>query len=146
MTKNWYTHFIPLLIYFLSLLTQYGISGYYNQKLWNCPIKERFFQKIDHSCIYFLIAGSYTPMCLLVCTKEIGDNLHGYISTEWAVELLIIVWEFALLGIIKTLFIRVLPAIFNTLLYIGIGCSCLPYLVNMGNVLVMRDLIAAMIV
>jgi hemolysin III len=49
------------------------------------------FQRLDHSMIYVLIAGTYTPVCLLA--------LHG--SVRWA--LLAIVWTGAIAGVLVTL-------------------------------------------
>jgi hemolysin III len=48
------------------------------------PLKvsqEKFFRKLDHSSIYLMIAGSYTPTCLIMLRGWLGYSL---LSTVWA--------------------------------------------------------------
>jgi hemolysin III len=54
-----------------------------------------WLRKLDHSAIYLLIAGTYTPICLY------------YFSGFWRMGLLIVIWALAFLGIaVKLLIIR----------------------------------------
>ena len=131
--RDWRAHFLPLIVYFASILCQYAVSGYYNQKIWKCPLKERLFQKLDHSCIYLLISGSYTQMCVIV----VPYDFHW----EFSFQLLFIVWFLAICGVLKTLFLSVMPAIIDTLIYIGLGCACLPYLGWIIQAITIRDLL-----
>lgn len=72
----------------------------------------KLFRKIDHMMIFVLIAGSYTPVCLIV----LGGNL-GY-------QLLALVWGIALLGIlIKACWITC-PKWFSSIIYIAMGWVC----------------------
>ena len=69
----------------------------------------KVFRKIDHMMIFVLIAGSYTPVCLIVLGGRIG-----YI-------LLATVWGIALAGIlIKALWITC-PKWFSSVIYIAMG-------------------------
>lgn len=66
-------------------------------------------RKLDHSMIYVLIAGSYTPLCVIV--------LHGI----WGTGLLVAIWAIALGGILLTLFYFQAPRWLTTAIYIFMG-------------------------
>lgn len=74
------------LIYALSLTTLYGASSAYH-RLGRTVWSQRWLRRVDHATIYVLIAGSYTPICLLV--------LEG--ATRWT--LLGGVWLAAAVGV-----------------------------------------------
>lgn len=78
--------------------------------LHSMPVKyKRFFAILDHSSIYILIAGTYTPFLLIA----IGDTL--------GIVLLCVMWSIALFGIVfKCLFIHRFEA-FSLALYIIMG-------------------------
>lgn len=67
-------------IYGTALIVMYGSSTLYHA-ITHKEIKE-FFQKFDHSAIYFLIAGSYTPVLLISIV-----GIEGWIlfSIEWLI-------------------------------------------------------------
>lgn len=67
------------------------------------------FRKLDHMAIYLLIAGTYTPFCLVV--------LHGYF--RWLI--FGIVWGLAIFGIIFKLFYTGKKELLSTILYLAIG-------------------------
>ena len=70
---------------------------------------KKVFRILDHSAIYLLIAGTYTPFCLI--------TLHGPLG--WTI--LVIVWSLAAAGIVfKSIFIGKLEII-STLVYIAMG-------------------------
>ena len=63
-------HMLCAIIYGTSLVVMYGSSTLYHA-LTNTELK-RLFQKFDHSAIYFLIAGTYTPIVLITIGGEAG--------------------------------------------------------------------------
>lgn len=73
-------------IFGASLVTLYLSSTLYHL-FTGTRIKE-FFQLLDHSCIYLLIAGTYTPVTLITLSGSWGWSLFG------------VVWGLALTGII----------------------------------------------
>ena len=73
------------IIYGSALVVMYGSSTLYHA-IRNTELK-RLFQKFDHSAIYFLIAGSYTPIVLVAIGGETG----------WIIFL--IEWTIAIIGI-----------------------------------------------
>jgi hemolysin III len=73
-------------IYALSLVAVFGASAAYHRGEWT-PKALRRMKRLDHSMIFVLIAGSYTPIALLV--------LHG----PWSIVILSVVWAGAVAGI-----------------------------------------------
>lgn len=133
--------YLPALaIYFATALIQYGVSAYYNQKMWKCPQKEKCWQRIDHACIYLLMAGHYTGACLIVLDNNINEN--GFLLSKWNVELLYIGWIFTVCGIVKTLIFRRCPVQVDVIAYIGIGsCPVFVYWYHICRILTMRDIL-----
>lgn len=74
-------------IYTASLLLGFGTSAGYHRLARN-PRAQQIMQRLDHSMIFVLIAGSYTPVCLLG------------LPTSWGIPLLCVVWAGALAGIL----------------------------------------------
>lgn len=78
-------------VYALSLAALFGTSATYHRITWS-PRARAVMRRLDHSMIFVLIAGTYTPFCLIV--------LHG----AWAYAVLATVWAGAISGILlKTL-------------------------------------------
>ena len=74
-------------IYTASLLLGFGTSAAYH-RLARTPRAQMIMQRMDHSMIFVLIAGSYTPICLLA------------LPATWGIPLLCIVWTGAAIGIV----------------------------------------------
>jgi hemolysin III len=70
-------------------------------------------RKIDHSAIYLLIAGTYTPFCI--------NAFNGF----WKWGLLGIIWSLALIGITVKIFIIRAPRWLNAGIYVAMGWLCL---------------------
>lgn len=102
---------VSLSIYVLSMILLYFASTIYH----SLDISERVnrnLRKFDHMMIFVLIAGTYTPVCLIALKGTLG------------IVLLSIVWGIAILGIIvKALWINC-PKWFSSVLYIGMGWTC----------------------
>ena len=73
-------------IYALSVAALFGTSALYHRVTWASQAARRWMRRLDHSMIFFLIAGTYTPFALLV--------LEGDLATV----ILIVVWAGALGG------------------------------------------------
>ena len=99
------------IIYLTSMILLYAASTMYHtfdvsEKINRC------LKKFDHMMISVLIAGTYTPICLLVLEKPLGYFL------------LTLVWSFALVGIVIKAFWVNCPKWFSSVLYIGMGWTC----------------------
>ncbi|PWL19753.1 DNA-binding protein [Falsochrobactrum shanghaiense] len=98
---------ISAAVYLASLLTALGLSALYN--IWPVSPMKWFLRRFDHSAIYLLIAGTYTPFAI-----HMG-------AAAW--PLLLFVWSVAGIGIMLKLF---LPGRFDRLsilLYLALGWS-----------------------
>ena len=63
-------HFIAMAIFMASMILLYGASAtYHSVNLTGRYL--RIFRKLDHMMIFVLIAGSYTPVCLIVLGGEL---------------------------------------------------------------------------
>ncbi len=100
-------HVVGISIYGASLIALYAASTLY-PAVQHLPAK-RILRIIDHSAIYLLIAGTYTPFTLV--------NLHG----AWGWTLLGLVWTMALLGIAWKLVHVERNVVASTILYIAMG-------------------------
>ena len=102
---------IAMSIFMGSMILLYAASTTYHSVDFSGE-RLRFFRKIDHMMIFVLIAGSYTPVCLIVL-----DGKQG-------VMLLTLVWSIAIVGmLIKALWITC-PKWFSSLIYIAMGWVC----------------------
>ena len=77
-------------VYAVSLSALLGVSALYHRVNWR-PAARRWMRRLDHTMIFLLIAGTYTPFALLVLDGAIAQIV------------LIAVWAFALGGIILNL-------------------------------------------
>lgn len=102
---------ISLAIYSASMILLYAASTTYHTFDISAKINT-ILKKWDHMMISVLIAGSYTPICLLVLKGKTG------------LILLAIVWSFAIVGILIKAFWVYCPKWISSILYIGMGWTC----------------------
>jgi hemolysin III len=96
-------------IYAVSLSALFGTSALYHRVNWTRPNVRLWMRRLDHSMIFFLIAGTYTPFALLV--------LHGALANA----ILIVVWAGAVAGaLVETVWINH-PKWVSVLIYMAIG-------------------------
>lgn len=88
-TNDVNTNILPAVIYGTTLIVMYGSSTLYHA-LTNRELKH-LFQKFDHSAIYFLIAGSYTPIALIIIGGEAGWIIF---AIEWSIAIIGIALKF----------------------------------------------------
>ncbi|MCI8427061.1 MAG: hemolysin III family protein [Lachnospira sp.] len=104
-------HVISLTIFIVSMILLYAASTTYHT-FDISPKVNQILKKLDHCMISVMIAGSYTPVCLIV--------LHG--ATGYT--LLALVWGIALLGIVFKLCWVSCPRWVSSALYIIMGWVC----------------------
>lgn len=105
------THVLALAVFIISMILLYTASTVYHS-LDISPKVNQLLRKIDHMMIFILIAGTYTPICMLV----LGDK------TGWS--LLALVWGIAIAGIIINALWITCPKWFSSLIYIAMGWVC----------------------
>lgn len=104
-------YIISLAIYAASLILLYAASTTYH----TFDLSEKvntILKKIDHMMIFVLIAGSYTPICLLVLNQKTGRIM------------LALIWGIAIIGILIKAFWVFCPKWVSSVLYIGMGWTC----------------------
>lgn len=100
-------------IYAISMLCLYTASTVYHSL--NIGWKGRIFlRKLDHIMIYFLIAGTYTPVCAI--------SLEGTVSGKL---MLLIIWSMAILGSAFTLFWINMPRYLTAIIYLVMGWTAI---------------------
>jgi hemolysin III len=78
------------LVYGVTLVLLFSISAVYHRMHWPLSIR-RVIGRIDHAAIFLLIAGTYTPFCLLLGPGP-GHRLLAAVWTAAAVGIVVVVW------------------------------------------------------
>jgi len=100
---------LAVAIYAASLSALLGTSALYHRVDWKRPEVRRWMRRLDHSMIFFLIAGTYTPFALLV--------LNGALATA----ILVAVWAGAIAGAIVELIWIDHPKWASVTVYMALG-------------------------
>lgn len=109
---------ISATVFGLSLIALYATSGWYHTIIAS-PKRLMLWKKLDHTMIFVLIAGTYTPYCLLGLPQPLG-----YI-------LLSVVWGIAIIGSLMMIFWISMPRWLNTALYVLMGWVALSCVIEM---------------
>ena len=104
-------YIISITVYAISLILLYAASTTYHT-IDRSERVNKILKKIDHMMISVLIAGSYTPICLLVLKGRTG------------IILLSIVWGIAVIEMLIKAFWVFCPKWVSSVLYIGMGWTC----------------------
>jgi hemolysin III len=109
-------------VFAVGLAGVFGASAAYHRVAWSVPARNRM-KRLDHSMIFILIAGTYTPLCLLA------------LSGAWSVVTLATVWAGAITGIVlKQVNIDGLRRLCG-FLYIALGWASIVALPQMFHVM-----------
>lgn len=100
-------------IYAASLVNLLATSATYHIPNWSPTARARMRQ-LDHAAIFILIAGTFTPICLLVMDESAGKTL------------LAIVWAGAALGTLKEFLWPRAPKVVTALICVLLGWSGIP--------------------
>jgi hemolysin III len=95
-------------VFAASLIALYSTSATYHTITWGRRMRG-LMKRLDHSMIFVLIAGTYTPFCLLAA------------STAWGVSILAVVWSIAIAGIVLKIAWPGAPRWLGVGLYVGTG-------------------------
>lgn len=104
-------YLISLSIFIISMILLYAASTIYH----TFDLSEQtnwILKKCDHMMIFVMIAGSYTPICLVVLGGKLGTGL------------LILIWSIAIAGMTLKLFWVYCPKWVSSVLYIAMGWTC----------------------
>ncbi len=105
-------HVVSFTIFGSTLVMMFASSSLYH----GLKISEKkiaVFRRIDHIMIFLLIAGTYTPICLVPLRGPWGWSIFG------------VVWGLALAGIVIKIFFMNVPRWISTLIYLIMGWVCI---------------------
>lgn len=109
--QSGWENFLAMAIFMGSMILLYGASAtYHSVDLTGRSL--RVFRKLDHMMIFVLIAGSYTPICLIVLGGKLGYTL------------LALVWGIAAVGMLVKACWITCPKWFSSVIYIAMGWVC----------------------
>ena len=103
---------VSMSLFMVSMILLYGASTLYHSL--NLSDKGNLLlRRLDHSMIFVLIAGSYTPVCLLCLPGRLG------------LPLLALIWGLAAVGILVTIVLIGCPRWVSSVIYIAMGWTCI---------------------
>lgn len=105
------THGISMTLFMLGVILLYTASTVYHSLDLSEQANVRL-RKIDHTMIYVLIAGSYSPICLVALGNKTG------------IILFCIIWSFAFIGCFQSIFFIHCPKWVSASIYIIMGWLC----------------------
>jgi len=103
---------VSLLVYGVALILMFSASTAYHLIKARPPVTQ-VLRKLDHSAIYLLIAGTYTPICL------------HFFTGFWQWGVVAIIWLMAIVGIVIKLFVIRAPRWLSAGVYLAMGWLCL---------------------
>jgi hemolysin III len=95
-------------VYGVALCALFGVSATYHRLRWSPPARRRM-RRLDHATIFVMIAGSYTPLCLLVLRGATGNAI------------LAVAWVGAVVGVAFAATGVAEKSVFGLVCYIGLG-------------------------
>ena len=110
---------LSFIIYGVSMIVLYAASTFYHAA--KDPKKRRKLNIFDHAAIYVLIAGSYSPFCLVGLNSDLG----------W--YMFVFVWLFALVGVILKLFFTGRFDKISTAMYLLMGWQVMFFIKPLMN-------------
>ena len=87
------SYFLGLLVFVITIIDVYFVSSLYHSTPNNC-FNKKLFRVLDHCTIYLLIAGTYTPICVVLMTNHVVGLV-----------MLLIEWGLAAIGIVLNAFL-----------------------------------------
>lgn len=113
---------IATIVYSIGIFMMFGFSALYHRINWR-PKVLKVMRRLDHSSIFIMIAGSFTPICLLILPDKLG------------LQLLLIIWIIAGIGIIQTVLFTNTPRMVRAGIYLIAGYMAIPYLSVLSSVM-----------
>jgi len=116
------------IVYSMGVCMMFGFSALYHRVDWRSRVLT-IMRRLDHSAIFVMIAGSFTPICLLVLPGDTG------------IQLLFIIWIIAGIGILQIVLFTETPRLIRAGIYLIAGYIAIPYLSVMFSVMSMTNFI-----
>jgi hemolysin III len=107
-TRTSVAHAVVSIVYGFSVILLFLASASYHALKQN-ENEISIWRKLDHSAIFFMIAGTYTPVC------------YAYLSGYWKWSVIIIQWALVIVGLFLKFFYLKAPRYFSTIIYLLMG-------------------------
>lgn len=121
LTRGTAWHLVSYTVYGVCLVALFLASTLFHGA--RNPRKRTILRRVDHACIYLLIAGTYTPFALIAMRGPLGWSILG------------IVWGLAVLGILFKIFFIDRWVVASTLAYVAMGwLGIVAYRQMLGNI------------
>ncbi len=101
-------HVAVSIVYGFSVIMLFSASAVYHA-LKQSENEISVWRKLDHSAIFFMIAGTYTPVC------------YAYLTGYWKWSIIIIQWALVIAGLFLKFFYLTAPRYFSTIIYLLMG-------------------------
>lgn len=95
-------------VYAVGLCALFGVSASYHRLRWSAPARRRM-RRLDHATIFLMIAGSYTPLCLVALRGATGEAI------------LVVVWAGAVFGVALAATGIAERSVIGLISYVGLG-------------------------
>ena len=115
---------VGVMVFCLSMAAMYAVSAVYHGLKPGLP--KKLMQVIDHCTIYFLIAGTYTPILLSALLRAEPELARGMLLFQWCL---------AIIATVLTAIDLKKYSVFSMLCYIGMGWAILPFWRRIVNTL-----------
>jgi hemolysin III len=106
---------VATITYSFGLLSMFGFSALYHRKNLTTE-KKKLLRKFDHGAIFLMLAGTFTPICLLVLPIESG------------IKLLTAVWLASVIGILVFVLSESTPRLIRAFIFLLIGYFIFPFM------------------
>jgi hemolysin III len=108
-------------VYGATLFALFAVSAVYHRPTWS-PRARAWMRRLDHAAIFLLVAGTYTPLCLLL-----GGGR--------GMALLAFVWTGAAFGILQAVLFVGAPKPLVVVIYVALGWAVIPVIPALRTVL-----------
>ncbi|GIF98909.1 PAQR family membrane homeostasis protein TrhA [Catellatospora citrea] len=112
---------VSTVVYSVTVCALFAVSGLYHRRVWS-ERGYRMMRRLDHAMIFVFIAGTYTPLCVLL------------LSQAKATILLTVVWAGALAGVTMSMIWPHAPRWVSAPLYLGLGWAAVVILPDVARV------------
>ena len=123
---------VAAVVYAIGVSALFGVSATYHRRVWSATARPRM-KRLDHATIFVMIAGSYTPLCLLTLGGSLGRGM------------LLAVWLSAGAGVVLALTGIAEKRVAGLVVYIGLGWAVTVVLPALIQRLTTADLVLLLV-
>ena len=119
-------------VYAVGLSALFGVSGSYHRRRWSDAARQRM-KRLDHATIFVMIAGSYTPLCVVALGGSLGTRI------------LVVAWLGAAVGVVMAAVDVAQKPVLGLASYIALGWVMVLALPQLAHRLSTADLVLVIV-